>query len=107
MTVDGVFYIQILLRRQTPLPPKHNHCCNPCQHCGGEVKLAFAAKKTDLAVRIEKKAVAKDRLTIRRARQTRGACLRATLVACCRGLRTRRASFATLRFAHAGRSPYV
>ena len=63
MTVDGVFYIQILLRRQTPLPPKHNHCCNPCQHCGGEVKLAFAAKKTDLsvdlAVRIEKKAVAK------------------------------------------------
>lgn len=48
----------------------------------------------DLAVRIEKKAAAKDNLTIRRARQTRGHA-------------NRRASFATLRFAHAGRSPYV
>ena len=61
--------------RQTPLSPKHNHCCNPYQHCGGTIKLAFAAKKpelaVDLAVKYLKKAAAKDNLTIRRARQTR------------------------------------
>ena len=67
----------------------------------------FGVLAVDLAVKLPKKAAVKDSLTIRRARQTRGASLRATLVACCRGLRTRRASFATLRFAHAGRSPYV
>jgi len=27
---------------------KHNHCCNPYQRCGGEVKLAFAAKKNGI-----------------------------------------------------------
>ena len=90
---------------------KTNHCYTPFQHCGGEIKRAFTAKNPELevglAVRIQKMAAVKDSLIIRRARQTRGACLRATLVACCRGLRSRRASFATLRFAHAGRSPYV
>ena len=62
------------------LPPnlklsKNNHCYNPCQYCGGEVKLAFAAKNlelaVDLAVKTLKKLAAQDILTIRRARQTR------------------------------------
>lgn len=62
-------------RRQTPLPPKHNHCYNPYQHCGGEIKRTFAANSEGLtavlAVKLRKKVAVKDNLTIRRARQTR------------------------------------
>ena len=62
-------------RRHAPLPPKCKHCCNPYQYCGGTIKLAFAAKKpelaVDLAVKYLKKAAVKDILIIRRARQTR------------------------------------
>ena len=62
-------------RRHAPLPPKCKHCCNPYQYCGGTIKLAFAAKSgvlaVKLAVRMPKKAAAKDMLIFRRARQTR------------------------------------
>ena len=70
--VNGIFYSP---RRQTLPPPKFNHCCNPYQHCGGKVKLTFAAKNLELAVslavRMLKKVTAKDRLAKSRARQTR------------------------------------
>ena len=68
--------ITLVCNRQSPISPKYNHCCNPHQYCGGTIKLAFAAKKPELAVELavkkEKKMTVKNNLTIRRARQTRG-----------------------------------